>query len=37
MRHGFIGVGAYTPYVKVGDTKYNTEEIIKRINVAICK
>lgn len=34
MRHGFIGVGAYTPYVKVGDTKYNTEEIIKRINVA---
>lgn len=34
MRYGFIGVGAYTPYVKVGDTKYNTEEIIKRINVA---
>ena len=34
MRHGFIGVGAYTPYVKVGDTKYNTEEIIKRIDVA---
>ena len=34
MRHGFIGVGAYTPYVKVGDTKYNTEEIIKRIKVA---
>ena len=34
MRHGFIGVGAYTPYVKVGDTKYNTKEIIERINVA---
>ena len=27
-------MGAYTPYVKVGDTKYNTEEIIKRIDVA---
>lgn len=34
MKNGFIKVGAYSPDVKVADTNYNKDEIIKGLHIA---
>lgn len=34
MKYGFVKVGAATPEIKVADTKYNAEQIIKIVNSA---
>ncbi len=37
MKHGFIKAAAVTPEIKVADTVYNAEQIIKRMDEAVKK